>query len=145
MNCLNFLLGLETPTGNRADKAHPNPALHHLLPGDNLLRKRKGIGSKSTKKTPEQCKIRMKEKRNIEILTTERSVADREILNLPRTATARRNISHLYWLHEKCSCKTNNTQPNPSKNQVKNNSLVFSQSLLFVMFIFLGNIFYVIF
>ena len=98
--------GLETPTGNKADKAHPNPALHHLLPGDNLLRKRKGIGSKSTKKTPEQCKIRMKEKRNIEILTTERSVADREILNLPHTATARRNISHPYWLHEKCSCKT---------------------------------------
>ena len=108
--------GLETPTGNKADKAHPNPALHHLLPGDNLLRRRKGIGSKSTKKTPEQCKTRMKEKRNIEILTTERSVADREILNLPRTATARRNISHLYWLHEKCSCKTKNTQPNPSKN-----------------------------
>ena len=32
------------------------------------------------KKTPEQCKIKTKEKRNTEILTTEQSVADREIL-----------------------------------------------------------------
>ena len=81
------------PTGNKADRVHPNPAPHHPRPGDNLLRRRKGIGSKSTKKTPEPCKTRTKENRSIEILTTEQSVADRKTLNLPCTATAKSNIS----------------------------------------------------
>ena len=98
--------GPEAPTGNRSDKVHPNPAHHHLFLGDNHILKKKGTGSKSMKRTPEQCKIRTKEKKNTEILTTERSVADRQVLNPPHTATARRNISHPYWLHEKCSRKT---------------------------------------
>ena len=54
--------GLEAPTGNRADKVHPTPAPLHLLLGDNHILKRKGIGSKSTTRTPEHCKIKMKGK-----------------------------------------------------------------------------------
>jgi hypothetical protein len=95
--------GQEALTGNRADKAHPNPA---PLPGDNHIPKRRGIGSRSTKRTPEHFKIKTKENRNTKSHITERRVDERLTLNPPCKVTARRNISPSHWLYEKYLTKS---------------------------------------